>query len=115
MGEPLDRQCDSCVMTVCSRDPYCCSSNDAWDAECVGEAVQLCAKTCGGTGGGSGGPAQCSHDKCEAGVPLVNGCDPCVASVCAHDSFCCAFDWDNLCVGEVEAVCGNGGQTKVCK
>jgi hypothetical protein len=51
-------------------------------------------------------PGSCEHDKCVQGVALESDCDPCVAQICAADSFCCNTFWDSLCVGEVSSVCG---------
>jgi Notch-like protein len=48
----------------------------------------------------------CAHDICVTGVALVNGCHPCVSSICGVDPFCCATSWDSICVGEVSSVCG---------
>lgn len=49
----------------------------------------------------------CPFGLCDMpGMPQVNGCDPCVTSVCAADPFCCGTAWDGLCVGQVESVCG---------
>ncbi len=50
-------------------------------------------------------PASCSHDVCSAGGHLDASCDPCVAEVCAADSFCCAGQWDARCASEVKSVC----------
>ena len=48
----------------------------------------------------------CPFDLCSSpGSPQTPGCDPCVDSVCAVDPFCCSFQWDGICVGEVESVC----------
>ncbi len=43
---------------------------------------------------------------CEIGPPLVDGCEPCVTSVCAADSYCCATYWDATCLQEVFTYCG---------
>ncbi len=48
----------------------------------------------------------CAHPKCEVGGPLDPACDPCVAAVCALDSFCCNINWDGQCVAEVATICG---------
>jgi hypothetical protein len=48
----------------------------------------------------------CPHDLCELGVPLATTCDPCVASICEADPFCCEEQWDELCVSAVSSVCG---------
>lgn len=49
----------------------------------------------------------CAHDPCVEGAALsAGGCpDACVAEVCAVDSFCCATEWDALCVSRVLSVC----------
>jgi cysteine-rich repeat protein len=54
-------------------------------------------------------PDDCSHDVCTTGEALVNGCNSCVAAVCAADDFCCDAingSWDTLCVEEVFQECG---------
>ncbi len=48
----------------------------------------------------------CDHDTCTEGAPLHPACGPCVASICAVDSYCCETAWDSLCVQEVRTVCG---------
>jgi hypothetical protein len=58
-----------------------------------------------GLANGSCGSA-CAHDKCVEGVALDPDCDPCVQQICNDDAFCCADSWDEVCVGEVESVCG---------
>ncbi len=49
---------------------------------------------------------ECGHDTCTTGGPLDAGCDTCVADICAVDPFCCEVAWDDICVAEVESVCG---------
>jgi hypothetical protein len=58
--------------------------------------------------GGGGGGGTCGHDKCVTGGPLsTTACDdPCVAQICAADSFCCTTSWDQQCVNEVASICG---------
>jgi subtilisin-like proprotein convertase family protein len=51
-------------------------------------------------------PPTCAHSECTTGVKLTSGCDACVTSICASDSFCCATRWDSVCVGEVSSICG---------
>jgi hypothetical protein len=46
IGDALMTACAPCATTVCTEDPYCCSS--AWDDKCVVEAKQLCGVDCGG-------------------------------------------------------------------
>jgi hypothetical protein len=38
------RSCGACVQSICSVDPYCCTT--AWDKQCVTEAPQICANVC---------------------------------------------------------------------
>lgn len=38
-----------CESIVCDEDPFCCFFE--WDAQCVGEAEELCGTLCGGSGG----------------------------------------------------------------
>lgn len=64
---------------------------------------------CGtGGGGGGGGTGTCSHDACTAGEALSSSCGTCEAAMCDYDSYCCTTEWDDLCVGQVDAVCGSG-------
>jgi hypothetical protein len=53
----------------------------------------------------SGYPS-CGHLACVTGAKMVASCDPCVAQICAADSFCCNNSWDDACVREVASVCG---------
>jgi cysteine-rich repeat protein len=48
----------------------------------------------------------CAHDFCDQGAALVSGCDPCVTTICAADSFCCTNTWDSQCVAQVASLCG---------
>jgi hypothetical protein len=106
-GSALKSGCDSCVTSICGSDSYCCST--AWDSVCVGEVKSICGASCtggGGGSGGSGGGGTCAHPICSTGTKLTSSCDPCVKSICASDSYCCATKWDTICVGEVGSICG---------
>src|SRR5690349_21839067 len=50
----------------------------------------------------------CPHDVCERGTPMGEPpCnDPCVATICGVDPYCCATTWDATCVAEVASACG---------
>jgi hypothetical protein len=48
----------------------------------------------------------CSHSICSSGSALRSDCDPCVTQVCAQDSYCCATNWNSICVAEVTTICG---------
>jgi len=111
-GGPLTPGCDAppdgddCVATVCGIDSFCCEVE--WDDLCIGEAVDFCGLDC------SGGPPGCEHGFCETGAPLDPTCDPCVEAVCAEDVFCCEGEWDEVCVGEAELICGVDCEIEDC-
>jgi hypothetical protein len=72
----------------------------------LGEVASLCNESCGGQAGDAGsGGGSCAHALCSQGEKLSASCDPCAASVCAKDAFCCSTSWDPVCVGEVAAIC----------
>jgi hypothetical protein len=96
-GEALDPTCDPCATTVCSIDSFCCEVE--WDDLCVGEAEDFCGIDCSA-------PPACEHPLCDAGSALEPTCDPCATTVCTEDSFCCEVEWDEVCVGEAEQLCG---------
>jgi hypothetical protein len=61
-----------------------------------------------GDGGGSTGEGasssgeppnypECLHDPCVPGPQLNPDCDPCVATVCLVDQYCCNSMWDGSC------------------
>jgi hypothetical protein len=96
VGTPLDPACDTCVTDVCNIDSFCCEVE--WDQLCIDLAVATCGIDCGG--------GTCEHDLCDVGGPLDPACDPCAGAVCDFDSFCCETEWDSVCVGEAEEICG---------
>jgi subtilisin family serine protease len=51
--------------------------------------------------------AACTHAKCSVGAALGSGCDTCTASICDLDPYCCDTYWDNICVNEVQSICGS--------
>lgn len=60
----------------------------------------------GGSAGGAGGAGSCCTPS------LSPGCsNSTIAScVCAQDSYCCSYEWDDLCVSEVSQLgCGSCG------
>ncbi len=78
--------------------PSCCSAH--WTGACV--ALAAATASCGTA-------CDCANDPCAegpGGQPLDPGCDPCVAAVCALDTYCCNNDWDGICAGEVGTICG---------
>lgn len=103
-GGPLGTDCDACAAALCQIDSYCCTT--AWDSICISEVEASCGMTCGGGAG-------CAHSECVAGPALADGCSPCASTVCAADSYCCATEWDAVCVNEAATMCdvGCGGGT----
>ncbi|WP_438042069.1 hypothetical protein [Sorangium sp. So ce128] len=89
--------CDSCA-DDCGVCPPVCG-----DGVCEPdrENCQACATDCGVCP-----PAECSHDLCEEGAPLLMACDPCVTELCAEDPACCMSNWDTHCVAGLTAACG---------
>lgn len=104
-GGPLLNSCDSCTATLCALDAYCC--NVAWDGTCVSEVTSICHQSCTAPPPATdAGPSTCSHPTCAVGGPLVSGCEPCSAQLCAQDPYCCTTAWDGTCVNEVASICG---------
>lgn len=94
--------CATCAVDCGPCGPVC---GDAFCEAAGGEDCTTCPGDCGACG-------SCSHDVCDTGVALVDGCNPCVTQVCAADSYCCTTSWDSMCVDEVTSICGlpcNGG------
>jgi len=96
-GTDLDGSCDTCAGEICAVDSYCCTT--AWDSICVGEVSSVCHQSCGGG-------TTCTHNECATGAKLKKGCDSCVTSICAQDSYCCNTKWDSVCVSEAGSICG---------
>jgi hypothetical protein len=48
----------------------------------------------------------CGHDPCRTGSTLGPACGECVELICNLDNFCCTSEWDAICVGEVNSMCG---------
>jgi hypothetical protein len=78
-----------------------------------GVGGQMSSSSTTGTGGGGVG----CHDLCEEGDVMDTSCDPCVATVCAADPYCCDNAWDETCIGEVASECNldicGGGSTAI--
>jgi hypothetical protein len=82
-----------CCTAVCAVDPFCCDVE--WDGICADEANQMC-EVCGTPG-----------SNCCVAHPTPGCDDPdCEAAVCAVDPFCCDVEWDGICAGEAEDICG---------
>jgi hypothetical protein len=85
-GDELDPACDACVATVCQSDAYCCDGS--WDAQCVGEADELCGKACCGDGQCNESCSQCPAD-CGACTCGDGQCDGETCSTCEQDCGAC--------------------------
>lgn len=87
---------------VCSYDSYCCSTS--WDSLCADEVEDYGCGSCSGGGPvDPGDTGNCCYANGGAGCsnPTIEAC------VCAADSWCCAFEWDEICAEEVtEYGCG---------
>jgi hypothetical protein len=104
-GVALEDGCSPCATDVCAQDSYCCNTSaGAWDTYCLDIAAEV--QSCGC----SAPTDTCSHDACEYGDALTDGCNSCVTSVCAQDDFCCTDKWDTFCqdIAAGISVCGCG-------
>lgn len=78
----------------------------------IGGVLLLGAAACSSAPGEPTATAQqavegaCAHSLCASGAALEASCDPCATTLCAHDPYCCAVEWDATCVGEVASICG---------
>jgi hypothetical protein len=91
-GAALDAECGFCEATICDADPYCCDVQ--WDDACVDAVATQCGLGCG-----------CGHDVCDTGGALDSACSTCASAVCAVDPYCCAVEWDDICVDAVAGAC----------
>ena len=99
-GAKLNKNCDTCVASVCASDPYCCAT--AWDGQCVSKAFYDLNCPSGG------GTVACVHDPCSTGNKLQSGCANYVADVCAQKPACCGSFWDASCVTAFNALSPGG-------
>ena len=102
----------ACIVTAGSCTPDC-TGKACGDDGCGGSCGSCpSGQTCTADGQCQG-TVTCAHDECKVGTNLTSGCDACVTSICAVDSYCCSTAWDRLCVNEVGSVCGKscGGST----
>jgi hypothetical protein len=97
---------DGVCVPRCGNDGEGTCGEDADCAACENGAT-VCHKPDGpvGTCGPDATPT-CDHGACEAGTALSPDCDPCAATVCETDAYCCATEWDATCVSEAETGCG---------
>ena len=104
-----------------TQTPACPSGFICVNDRCVNET------SAGGSGGGGGSTSPndmashspsldlsaadlsmgstCAHSLCMSGAKLSSSCDPCVAQICAQDSYCCVTKWSSQCVAEVTSIC----------
>ncbi len=89
--------CDDggCCDVVCSLDPFCCDPSSGWDQSCVdaaGTECESCGEALTESCYAAHGSPSCSHAEC---------CDV----VCLTDPFCCASEWDGVCVDQALSLC----------
>ncbi|MCH2109282.1 MAG: hypothetical protein MK135_08130, partial [Polyangiaceae bacterium] len=112
IGEALEATCDECVSRICDVDSSCCTV--AWSQDCTDMVETVCDATCGEVE-----ISGCTHDVCDVGIALSEGCDAgysdCVAAVCAQSPECCDADgaWTTDCVEDVYELCGAGTSTPI--
>jgi hypothetical protein len=95
----------SCRSLVTSQCPgRSCGPTPQWSSTCANLVNSTCGAKCDTD-------PPCAHDKCYSGDPLLSGCDPCVAQICAVDSTCCTSGWTQQCVDKVTSVCGLSCET----
>jgi hypothetical protein len=110
-------RCAECSAAVACPAGNTCAPAGTCEPDCGPNGPMPCDTTgsngvggSSGVGGGSdgvggGAPGAC-HDVCASGDALDKGCDPCAATLCAADDFCCTTTWDEQCVSEVSQYCG---------
>lgn len=104
-GPILEAACDPCVADLCAIDPYCCNTD--WDIFCVREVRTWCLSLVCAESQGA-----CAHTLCTVDTLLSAECDDppvspsCAGAICTADAYCCNTEWDGVCVGEVDSVCG---------
>ncbi len=126
--EEID-QVGSCANGDCTSLELCLSTIDCLadggetcgDGICdAGESCSVCPQDCGPCVCGDSicSPGECSScvsdcpsgcscgDVCTTGPAQDPSCDPCQATVCNADAFCCEQEWDGLCVNQAETLCG---------
>ncbi len=101
---------ESCATCVCAGNPECCA--EGWGTECMDAAEGLCAESCACADDGEG--SSCCEESPDPGCSNP-ACQDCVCDV---DAYCCAVQWDEICVEKglkecaapcAECVfCGNG-------
>jgi hypothetical protein len=82
-----------------------CAGKTCGDDGCGGTCGTCDADQTCSPGGTCTGGESCDHALCSTGAELTASCDPCAASICEVDSFCCTDAWDATCVREVASVC----------
>lgn len=95
------RGCDDigCCDAVCSSRPSCCSNT--WSTTCANLADALCGTLCQA-------PPACpgTEDCCLKHLSPSCSDAACCEIVCAVDDFCCLGEWDELCAGKANDLCG---------
>jgi hypothetical protein len=96
---------ETCCATICGIDPFCCSTN--WDNVCADAALSnpACTSTACNEGAGSCGVLN--------GTPGCNNTE-CCNVICAFDPFCCATEWDQLCVNKAAQTLACGAPSAAC-
>ena len=98
--------CNTGLPGICGPGTQQCSGGNLICQQNQGAVGEVCGNGVDEDCNGQADNGCCAHDICVTGVVLTVGCDPCVAQICAVDSYCCNTAWDSYCVSEVGSVCG---------
>jgi hypothetical protein len=100
-------ECLGCGDGVCSVEigERCETCPDDCGACVCGDAICSVGE-CASCGSDCPNGCDCPHDTCTLGIALDPGCGTCAATLCEVDSYCCFNNFDGICIGESESVCG---------
>ena len=108
--------CDTGALGICALGKLACAGGKL---SCVQTFTKAAKDECGdGLDNDCNGTIDegcpCAHDTCTGGKPLGPTCDACVTKICANDKFCCAEEWDPLCVAAVATECKSAACNVAC-
>ena len=114
-GNCVGGVCSGCVdfQGVCQPGNLNAACGKAADpcASCLGAqycVAGLCAHSDAGTAdAGAADAGTCASPCSSQPVALAPTCEPCVATICATDPYCCATRWDAQCATAAKTKCGS--------
>ncbi|UQA57589.1 MopE-related protein [Polyangium aurulentum] len=105
-GNPGGGTCDTGQLGLCGVGSQDCVNGKLVCSQPNQPVAEVCGDKLDNDCDGTTDEGCCAHPLCTTGGTLTPSCDPCVAKVCASDSYCCNSGWDSICVGEVTSICG---------